>query len=184
VGPGRGYLAFVVPCLLVGAGFVVATTVRTAIIFAAVPRGLPATSAALNEASLAVGSRIGIVLTSAIVARTAVDSYVTALGAVPASVVDHAAAQFRALITVTEDLPFAEVASAVHPGDIRPYVAAYDDGVRLALVFAAAAAIVAGVAALVLLGRHDPLTSMWEHGDERTAEPSAGSLATPTAREG
>ena len=41
---------------------------RTAIIFASVPRGLPATAAALNEASLAVGNRIGIVLVTAIVA--------------------------------------------------------------------------------------------------------------------
>jgi hypothetical protein len=58
--PSAGYLAFVIPCLLVGAGFVIATTVRTAIIFASVPRGLPATAAALNEASISVGARVGI----------------------------------------------------------------------------------------------------------------------------
>ena len=52
-GPGTGYVLFVLPLVLIGAGFVVATTVRTAIIFASVPRGLPATAAALNEASLA-----------------------------------------------------------------------------------------------------------------------------------
>ena len=50
------YVLFVVPCLLIGAGFVIATTVRTAIIFASVPRGLPATAAALNEASISVGT--------------------------------------------------------------------------------------------------------------------------------
>ena len=59
--PSSTYLAFLVPCFLVGAGFVIATTVRTAIIFASVPRGLPATAAALNESSIAVGTRVGIV---------------------------------------------------------------------------------------------------------------------------
>ena len=49
------YLAFILPCLLVGAGFVVATTVRTAIIFASVPDGLPASAAALNESSISLG---------------------------------------------------------------------------------------------------------------------------------
>ena len=58
-GPGTGYVLFVFPLLFIGVGFVIATTVRTAIIFASVPRGLPATAAALNEASIAVGNRIG-----------------------------------------------------------------------------------------------------------------------------
>ena len=74
-GPATGYVLFVLPLLLIGAGFVVATTVRTAIIFASVPRGLPATAAALNEASLAVGNRIGIVLVTAIVAGVALSTY-------------------------------------------------------------------------------------------------------------
>jgi MFS family permease len=181
VGPQVGYLGFVVPCLLVGAGFVIATTVRTAIIFASVPRGLPATAAALNEASLAVGARIGIVLTSAIVARAAVASYVAALSALPAQLVAQAETQFRQLITVTQSLPFAEVASAAHPGDIRPYLDAYDGGVRLALLFGAAVAIGAGVVAWLALGRHDPLTTVWEHQDERSPASAAASSAPAAA---
>ena len=54
--PGAGYLGFAISFAMIGAGFVIATTVRTAIIFASVPRGLPATAAALNEASVALGS--------------------------------------------------------------------------------------------------------------------------------
>ncbi len=72
-GPATGYVLFILPLLLIGVGFVVGTTVRTAIIFASVPRGLPATAAALNEASLAVGTRIGIVLVTAIVATVALE---------------------------------------------------------------------------------------------------------------
>ena len=37
------------------------TTVRTAIVFASTPRGLSASAAAINEASVGLGSRIGIV---------------------------------------------------------------------------------------------------------------------------
>ena len=37
IGPTTTYVAFIVPLVLIGAGFVVATTVRTAIIFASVP---------------------------------------------------------------------------------------------------------------------------------------------------
>ncbi len=71
IGRETGYLVHVVPLVLIGAGFVIATTVRTAVIFASVPRGLPATAAALNEASIQVGTRVGIVLVSAIVAERA-----------------------------------------------------------------------------------------------------------------
>src|SRR5262249_26166365 len=54
------YLVFVMPFILVGTGFVIGTTVRTAVIFASVPRDLPASAAALNEASVGLGSQIGV----------------------------------------------------------------------------------------------------------------------------
>ena len=41
VSPSTPYLYFIVPFMAIGAGFVIATTVRTAIIFASVPRRLP-----------------------------------------------------------------------------------------------------------------------------------------------
>ncbi len=167
VDPRANYLGFIVPCLFVGAGFVVGTTVRTAIIFAGVPRGLPATAAALNEASLAVGARIGIVLTSTIVARTALADYAHALTGAPGQLVDQAVAQFRDFITAVETIPFEEIASALHPGDIRPYLDAYDAGVQLALIFAGLVAIAGGIGAWLLLGRHDPLKTVWDLRDER-----------------
>jgi len=60
--PGSPYPLFIVPFLLVGAGFAVSTAIRTAVIFASTPRRLPATAAALNEASLGVGARLGTTL--------------------------------------------------------------------------------------------------------------------------
>ena len=71
LGRDTSYVLFVLPLVLIGAGFVIATTVRTAIIFASVPRGLPATAAAMNEASIA-GRHPGCdLLVTAIVARSA-----------------------------------------------------------------------------------------------------------------
>ena len=58
--PGSSYLLFIVPFALVGAGFVIGTAVRTAVIFAATPARMPGTAAALNEASIGVGARIGV----------------------------------------------------------------------------------------------------------------------------
>ncbi len=59
---------FIVPFIAVGAGFVIATTVRTAIIFASVPRRLPSTAAALNQTSLLVGSQLGVAVVTTLVA--------------------------------------------------------------------------------------------------------------------
>ena len=48
------------------------------------PRGLPATAAALNESSIAVGTRVGIVLVTVIVAETALATYPASVVALPA----------------------------------------------------------------------------------------------------
>ena len=77
--PGAGYLGFAISFVLIGAGFVIATTVRTAIIFASVPRGLPATAAALNEASVSLGSRAALVVVTVIVTALALDTYAASL---------------------------------------------------------------------------------------------------------
>ena len=165
--PDAGYLGFVAPSVLVGAGFVIATTVRTAIIFASVPRGLPATAAALNEASIAVGSRIGTVVVTSIVMQTALSVYSGSLVGTPLPALDAAVAAFRDLLTAVGTPSFAQVASGVDPGDVGPFLDAYSAGVRLALVFGAAVAIAGGLLAWLSLGRRDPLTTVYEHQDER-----------------
>ena len=73
--PDTGYLFFVIPFLAIGAGFVIGTTIRTAIIFASVPRHLPATAAALNQTSITVGTQLGLVVVTSVVARVAIDAF-------------------------------------------------------------------------------------------------------------
>jgi MFS family permease len=167
--PSAGYLGFIVPCLLVGAGFVIATTVRTAIIFASVPRGLPATAAALNESSLAAGNRVGIVLVTATVAQVALASFTASVAALPASEAQQAIAGFQSILTAIGTPSFTEIAAGIQPADVQPYVDAYVAGVRAAFGLGAVLAIMGGVVAWLGLGRQDPLASVWEHRDEREA---------------
>jgi MFS family permease len=62
LGRDTGYWELIVPFALIGMGFIVSTTIRTAIIFASTPRLLAGTAAALNEASLGIGTRMGLML--------------------------------------------------------------------------------------------------------------------------
>lgn len=166
-GPSASYVAFVLPCLLVGAGFVIATTVRTAIIFASVPRGLPATAAALNESSISVGMRVGIVLVTAIVAETALATYSASVAGLPADEAQRAIAAFRDVLIAVGTPSFSQVASAVDAADLRPYVEAYLTGLRAAFGLGGLVAVIGGAVAWLALGRRDPLATVWEHRDER-----------------
>ena len=118
------------PFLAIGAGFVIATTVRTAIIFASVPRGLPATAAALNEASLLLGMRAGILLSTAIVGQVAVAALANDLAAAGITGAEAANRQslFEGLLAVLGTSAFADTASAIHPGDAAGFAAAYVAG--------------------------------------------------------
>ena len=126
------YVAFVLPCLLVGAGFVVATTVRTAIIFASLPDGLPASAAALNESSISLGRRIGVVLVSAIVAQVAMSTYSASVAGLPPADATAAIAAFRSVLVAVGTPSFAELATIVTSADIRPYLDAYAAGLNAA----------------------------------------------------
>jgi MFS family permease len=174
-GPATGYLLFILPLLLIGAGFVVATTVRTAIIFASVPRGLPATAAALNEASIAVGTRIGIVLVTAIVAGVALTTYDASATGIAPDLAAAARQRFADVLYAIGTPSFPSFARAIHPEDVAGYVDAYVAGVRTALVLGGIAAVLGGIVAWFGLGHRDPLATrgadpmaaVYEHRDER-----------------
>jgi hypothetical protein len=143
--------------------------VRTAIIFASVPRGLPATAAAMNEASIQVGARAGILVSTAIIAQVGLSTLDAALAQAGVSAETAAAQhdQFAGLLAVFGTPAFASLAGSVHPDDIAGYADAYLAGLRAALLLGGAAAVVGGIVAWAVLGRRDPLTSIYEHRDER-----------------
>ena len=169
LGRDASYIGFVLPLVLIGGGFVIATTVRTAIIFASVPRGLPATAAAMNEASIQVGARAGILISAAVIGQVGLATLDAALAQAGVSA-DAAAAQhdqFAGLLAVFGTPAFTSLIGAVHPDDIAGYGDAYLAGLRAAFLLGGAAAVVGGAIAWAVLGRRDPLTSVYEHRDER-----------------
>ena len=169
IGPTTTYVAFIVPLMLIGAGFVVATTVRTAIIFASVPRGLPATAAALNEASIEVGTRAGIVVVTGILAEVAVAVYTASVAGQPPAQVDALVTTFRDVLVALGTPSFASVARAVQPAELDAYKAAYFAGVQVALLAGGVVGVVGSIVAWLTLGRRDVLQTVYEHRDERQA---------------
>ena len=120
LGPQVPYVSLILPFVLIGAGFVVGTTVRTAIIFASVSRGLPATAAALNEASVLVGSRIGLVGLTVITTRLALDAYASSLGSIDPGQRDAAVAAFRRSARRHRDAGDRRDRPDARPGRHRP----------------------------------------------------------------
>jgi uncharacterized membrane protein YedE/YeeE len=78
-------------------------------------------------------------------------------------------AQLASLLAVLGTSSFADVAGAVQRSDAVQYASAYVDGIRFALLLAGAAAVAGGAIAWAALGRRDPLTTIYEHRDERPA---------------
>jgi MFS family permease len=173
VARGIPYLAFVVPLLLVGAGFVIATTVRTAVIFAAVPRGLPATAAALNEASIEVGSRIGIIIATVLLAQVSVTALTSSMAGQPQADIDASLAQFRELLVALGTSSWASVVGSVGSTDLREYGGFYLDGVRAAMLASGALAVFGSLVAWVALGGGKALATVYDLREERVVEPVA-----------
>jgi MFS family permease len=174
LGPRAAYVGLIAPFVFIGAGFVIATTVRTAIIFASVPRGLPGTAAALNEASLAVGSRIGLVVVTVAISRIALDSFGASLQILDPAHVDAAVADFNDILIAIGTPAFGQLVTGLGPADASAYADAYTYAVRLTLAGTGLITLVAAVIAWFAIGRRDPLATVWEHQDERTSAKPVG----------
>ncbi len=162
--PNAGYLGFAFSFVLIGAGFVIATTVRTAIIFASMPRGLPATAAALNEASVALGSRAALVIVTVLVTTLALDTYAGSLVGQAPGEIDAAVDAFRTLLAAINMPTYGVLVGGVEPADAVAYAAAYTEAVRTVMV---------STGVLTLIAAPDRLVR------DRGARPTADGLAEP-----
>ena len=162
------YLAIAVPRVLIGAGFVVATTVRTAIIFASVPRGLPASAAAINEASVLVGSRIGFAALTAVITQRALDIYAGSLLGVDPRSVTARSPRFRDVLVAIGTPGIHTLAGSLSQVDIEAYKSAFIEAYRQGLLGTGLIAIISAPIAWLALGARVPATTMWDHRDERT----------------
>jgi DHA2 family multidrug resistance protein-like MFS transporter len=165
--PGAGYLGFALSFVFIGAGFVIATTVRTAIIFASVPRGLPATAAALNEASVALGARAALVVVTVVVTTLALDSYASSLVGRSASEVDAAVSTFRTLLSAINMPTYGVLIGGIEASDAAAYAIAYTGAVRAVMLSTGVLTLLAAPIAWLAIGPSDPLLTVWQHEDER-----------------
>jgi MFS family permease len=167
IGRTTPYPSFVVPFMLIGAGFVIATTVRTAIIFASVPRELPASAAALNEASIGVGGIVGVIVALVVTMQTAVATYRADLRGLAPADIEARVTTGRGLLDAYGLRPLESILAGVDPVTLEQYRHAVMEGMRLAEVIAGIVAVIAGVLAFLAMGPRDPVRSVWELADER-----------------
>jgi MFS family permease len=180
------YALFIIPLALIGAGFVLATTVRTAIVFASTPRGLPGSAAAINEASVSLGSRIGIVVATAVLAPVAIASARSIAEARRPEQAAELVEEFRVALLSLGTPRFKEVWEAVSadalPVKSAAYAVAYTDGVIIALLASGVVGVAGAVLAWLLIGRRDPIQTVFDMQEER--ERSDGHERGPAVTEG
>jgi hypothetical protein len=176
--PAFNYLLFILPLVLVGGGFVLSTTVRTAIVFASTPLGLPASAAAINEASVGLGSRIGIVTATGALAITALGSARGMVKGQPAAQAKALVDEFELTLTSLGTPRFQEVYGATLEGTAAikraAYGVAYLDGVVVALAICGVVGVGAAILAWLMIGRRDPLQTVFDMREERAGESKPG----------
>jgi MFS family permease len=165
-GRSTGYAWLIVPLAAIGAGFVIATTVRTAIVFSATPRGLPATAAGYNEASVGLGSRIGMIVSTVVVAEVATASVSSRSAGSPD--LAQTLAAFQRVLVALGTPGFGPATAATTMADRGVFASAYLDGVIVAILASGIAGLAGAALAWVLIGRRDPLRTVFDLRDERT----------------
>jgi hypothetical protein len=171
VRPDTPYLYFVMPFVAIGAGFVIGTTVRTAVIFASVPRRLPATAAALNETSLLIGGQIGIVVVTALVGEVAIQTFTEGTAGMSAQDASAAVGAFSDFLKAIGTSAFGPLIADLPAGAGAQYGEAYAAGVSASLTAVGAVAVIASIVAWMGMGPQARVTSVWDLRDERAAVP-------------
>jgi MFS family permease len=166
-GPTTEYLYFVLPFLAIGAGFVIGTTIRTGVVFASVPRRLPATAAALNQVSIIIGSQLGIVLMSSIVVRAALSTFRDSVATMPPGAAAVAVDQFEQFLRAIGTSEFAPLLADLDPATIASYGPVYASAVSFGLVVVGLVGLAGAVVCWFGVGPGGPLISRWEYREER-----------------
>jgi DHA2 family multidrug resistance protein-like MFS transporter len=172
ISPTTAYFFFIVPFFAVGAGFVVGTCVRTAVIFASTPRRMPATAAALNQTSLVVGTQAGVAGVTALVSAAAIAAFTAT---VPAGTDPTVATNgFRSFLEAIGTAEFGQLVTDMSASTTAQYGAAFASGVQSAMLFVGLAALVsAAVCWFAMSAGPNPVNSIWELREEREVVPAS-----------
>jgi len=157
-----------VPLLAIGAGFIVGTSVRTAVIFSSVSRRLPSTAASLNQTSILIGSQLGVMVLTTVVGATALSTYRASLEGLEPEAVAAAARDFERLLRAIDTPDFAPIAGALDPASIERYSSSFTTGVATGLVAAGLLALVAAMVTWLGMRSDEPLSSRYDYLEERS----------------
>ena len=180
VTPATPYLFFIVPFIAIGAGFVIATTVRTAIIFASVPRRLPSTAAALNQTSLLVGSQLGVVVVTTLIGVFSTRQLESQITSSTAADHDATLSQFSSFLQAIGTSSFGAFVEDISSTTASLFADAFGVGLAVAVAIMGAVTVLASVLAWLGMGRSEAVVSVWEHRDERpgsVADQESGAIA-------
>lgn len=172
-GGNPSYLVFIVPLVFIGAGFLFSTAVRTAIVFASTPKRMPASAAALNESSVGLGSWIGVTLATSAVATEAVKAAESLFADLPDT--EQLVQEFRKTLEGLGTPRFEELIQAALDGaeaaKEQAYAEAFAQGVEIALFVSGIVAIVGAIVGWFLVGKRDPIETVFELREEREEKP-------------
>ena len=164
------YLYYIVPLALIGGGFVLATTVRTAVIFASMPSRLPALAAGINGASIGVGARLGIVVATVVVSRVALDAYSAEVANLDPATAKSLVDAFREFLGALS-LSGATIVGGVDSSTFAAYAAAGIQAIRVTELVSGIVAILGGVFIYFAMGPRSPLVTVFDMAEERQATP-------------
>ena len=170
-------LLLVAPLLLIGVSYIVGTAIRAMLIFASIPRRLPALAAGLNQTSIVIGSQLGILIASSIVGVTTLAAFEAGAGELPPAELQASLAQLTELLQAIGTAYFTPLVAEVSAGLRGEYQAAFGVGITLAFVASGGLALLGAVISFLGIPRGKPLALLWhyrEEGDERDAPPAAG----------
>jgi MFS transporter, DHA2 family, multidrug resistance protein len=161
-----GLLLAALPLLAIGSGFIVGTSIRTAVIFASVPRRLPSTAAALNQTSILVGAQLGVLVLTTVVGRTALSAYRASVETADPAAVEAAVSAFERLLRAIETPEFAPIVASLSPDQIERYSAAFASGIGSGLLAAGLLALAGAAVTWFGMSLDDPLMLRWGYRDE------------------
>ena len=114
-----------------------------------------------------MGVRAALVLVTTFIAATATTASGGSLAGQPQAEIDAALADFQAFLVAIGTPGFPALIAGTDPADLAAYGSAYTDAVRVSLLTSGVGALLGSVIAGLALGPRDPLTTVWEHQDER-----------------
>jgi len=119
-----------------------------------------------------------VIVVTAMVADVAVSTYSASLNGMSAADAASAVEAFQRIVVTVGSNAFHGQLAGIDPATMASYGVAYATGVATALRVIGIVALGGAVIAWFGLGRRDPLTTVWEHRDERGGTPADGGLAS------